>query len=202
MLEPQPNNPSQPMRALLRRHQRLLLVLLFLLVLWGLFELTGVRSQLSPAYVEAQLMAHPVAGLLLFVLLFCLGNLIQVPGWVFLVAAVFGLGQWAGGLVTYVAACTSCFVTFWLIRWLGGGALQQLQSPLARRILQQLDARPVQSVLLTRLLFQTLPALNYALALSGIRWRHYALGTVLGLPLPIAVYCFFIDALVRSLGLR
>jgi uncharacterized membrane protein YdjX (TVP38/TMEM64 family) len=188
--------------ALLRRHQRLLLVLLFLLVLWGLVHVTGVRSQLSLAFVQAQLMAHPVVGLLMFVLLFCLGNLIQVPGWVFLVAAVFALGQWVGGVVTYVAACTSCFATFWLIRRLGGDALQQLQSPLARRILQQLDARPVQSVVLTRLLFQTLPALNYALALSGIRWRHYALGTLLGLPLPIAAYCFFIDALVRFLGLR
>lgn len=198
--------PVQPeagrVRALWRRHQRLLLVLLFLLVLWGLFELTGVRSQLNMAFVQAQLMAHPVAGLLLFVLLFCLGNLIQVPGWLFLVAAVLGLGQWAGGLITYVAACVSCFVTFWLIRWLGGDALQQLQSPLARRILLRLDARPVQSVLLTRLLFQTLPALNYALALSGMRWRYYALGTVLGLPLPIAAYCIFIDALVHVLGLR
>ena len=186
----------------MRRHQRLLLVLLFLLVLWCLFQVTGVRGQFSLAFVQAQLMAHPVLGLLVFVLLFCLGNLIQVPGWVFLVAAVFGLGQWVGGVVTYVAACTSCFATFWLIRWLGGDALHQLQSPLARRILQRLDARPVQCVVLTRLLFQTLPPLNYALAMSGIRWRHYALGTLLGLPLPIAAYCFFIESLARYLGLH
>ena len=45
---------------------------------------------------------------------------------------------------------------------------------------------------------QTLPALNYALALSGLRLRHYVLGTLLGLPLPIAVYCVFFDYLITA----
>jgi uncharacterized membrane protein YdjX (TVP38/TMEM64 family) len=45
------------------------------------------------------------------------------------------------------------------------------------------------------MLFQTLPALNYALALSGVRFRTYAAGTLLGLPLPIMAYCLFFDYL-------
>ncbi|MNW10228.1 hypothetical protein D3C71_2074000 [compost metagenome] len=46
-----------------------------------------------------------------------------------------------------------------------------------------------------RVLFQTVPALNYALSLSGVRFRHYLIGTLLGLPLPIALYCLFFDYL-------
>ena len=55
----------------------------------------------------------------------------------------------------------------------------------------------MQSVALLRLLFQTMPALNYALAMSGIRLRSYVLGTLLGLPLPIALYALFLQTLAH-----
>jgi len=51
-------------------------------------------------------------------------------------------------------------------------------------------------------LFQTAPAVNYALAMSGIRFRSYLIGTLIGLPLPIAAYCIFFDVLATRLGLR
>jgi uncharacterized membrane protein YdjX (TVP38/TMEM64 family) len=51
------------------------------------------------------------------------------------------------------------------------------------------------------MLFQTLPALNVALALSGVRLRTYLVGTLLGLPLPIALYCLFFDSLAKALHL-
>ena len=109
--------------------------------------------------------------MLLFVLLFSLGNLIQIPGWLFLAAAVLTLGRLWGGVVTYVAAVTSCALTFVTIRSIGGDALRSIDNRVAVRILRQLDAHPVRSVALLRVLFQTAPPLNYALALSGIRLR-------------------------------
>ena len=128
-----------------------------------------------------------------------MGNLIQIPGWVFLAAAVLTLGRIWGGLATYVAASISCALTFFTIRLVGGDALRQLKSKTAVRILGQLDARPIRSVILLRVLFQTVPALNYALALSGIRFRQYFTGTLLGLPLPIILYCLFFDYLAKML---
>ena len=68
-------------------------------------------------------------------------------------------------------------------------------------IRDRLDAQPIRSVVLLRVLFQTVPALNYALALSGIRFRQYLTGTLLGLPLPILLYCLFFDYLARALKL-
>ena len=55
------------------------------------------------------------------------------------------------------------------------------------------------SVALLRTLFQTAPALNYALAMSGIELRRYVMGTLIGLPLPIALYCIFFDMLAAQL---
>ena len=73
---------------------------------------------------------------------------------------------------------------------------------MARRLFAGLDAHPVGSIALLRILMQTAPALNYALALSGIRFRNYMVDTLLGLPLPIALYCYFFDQLAMLLDVH
>lgn len=176
---------------------RLLAVLLFLGVLLTVMEMSGLREHFDLHALRQRIEANRLTGLLLFILLFALGNLAHVPGWIFLAAAVLALGQLTGGLVTYLAAGLSCTCTFLLIRLIGGDTLRQLDSRLAQRMLARLDASPIRNVALLRILFQTLPALNYALALSGVRFRHYLSGTLLGLPFPIAVYCVFFEQIAN-----
>jgi uncharacterized membrane protein YdjX (TVP38/TMEM64 family) len=182
--------------------QRIVIVGLFLGVLLAVFELTGLRDQFSLEYLRQTILDNKVSGLFIFILVFALGNLIQIPGWVFLAAAVLELGRTWGGLATYIAASLSCVISFLLIRFVGGDALRQLNNRIATKILMQLDAHPVKSIVLLRVFFQTLPALNYALAMSGVRFRNYLLGTVLGLPLPIALYCIFFDYLAKALHIN
>lgn len=183
----------------MRQHKRLIAVALFLILLFGLFELSGARAHFSLGFLQRVIREHQASGLLIFVLAFALGNLIQIPGWIFLAAAVLTLGQLWGGVVTYIAASISCVVTFFTIRFVGGNALRQLDSRLAVNLLGRLDAHPVKSILLLRMLFQTVPALNYTLAMSGVRFRTYLIGTLLGLPIPIALYCVFFDYLAKVL---
>ena len=174
---------------------------LFLGVLFATFELSGWRDHFSRQFLHDQFLENRLSGVLVFVLLFSLGNLIQIPGWIFLAAAVLALGRSWGGIVTYLAASLSCALTFLSIRLLGGDALRQLKSRLALRLLAQLDGHPIRSVLCLRILFQTVPALNYVLAMSGVGFREYMLGKLLGLPLPIALYCLFFDFLASLLDL-
>jgi uncharacterized membrane protein YdjX (TVP38/TMEM64 family) len=96
----------------MRSSHRLFWVIGFLVVLFVLFEGLGIRARFSLASLQALILMHPVVGLLLFILLFALGNLIQIPGWVFLAAAVLALGRFYGGIATYTAACASCVLTF------------------------------------------------------------------------------------------
>lgn len=180
-------------------HKRLFAVALFLGLLLAVFQFSGLREHFNLTFLQQQISGHPVSGLLIFILLFALGNLIQIPGWIFLAAAVLTLGKSWGGVATYIAASTSCVITFLTIRLVGGDALRQLKGKTALRLLGALDARPIRSVVLLRILFQTIPALNYALALSGIKFRQYLIGTLLGLPLPIALYCLFFDYLAMAL---
>ena len=192
---------TQALLDFAQRYQRLLCVVAFLVVLFAVFQLSGLRSQISLAHVRELLLAHPRAGLAIYVLLFALGNMVQIPGSVFITAAILALGPLWGGLYTYVAANVSAVATFLSIRLIGGNALQSIQRPLLQRILARLATHPVQSIIVARLCFQTLPALNYALAMSGIKLRHLVLGTLIGMPLPIALYCVFFDGIARWLGI-
>lgn len=189
-----------PAQVWIKTYGRLLAVVAFVAVLLLAFRLGGLGEQFELATLQRSIAGHPLGGVVFFVVLFSLGNLLLIPGWVFLASAVYVFGAPLGGLATYTAACVSCAVTFLLIRLLGGEALRRLKNPLALRIFRQLDTAPLRSVVMLRMLFQTLPALNGALALSGIRFYHYALGTLLGLPLPIALYVVFFDQLAMWLG--
>ncbi|NMM07107.1 VTT domain-containing protein [Polaromonas sp.] len=102
-------------------------------------------------------------------------------------------------MATYLAAVVSCALTFWLIRLFGGDAPRQLNGRRARRLLARLDARPISAIVLLRMLLQTVPALNYTLALSGVSFRSYLIRTALGLPLPIALYRIFFAYLSKAL---
>ena len=68
-------------------------------------------------------------------------------------------------------------------------------------MLSELHAHPIRNVIVLRTVFQTLAALNYTLAMSGIGFRRYMVATLLGLPLPIAVYCLFFDYIAKIANL-
>lgn len=177
--------------------KKLLLIVAFFAGVFLLVEMMGLRSQLSPEIIRTLFVEHTFVGLILFCLVFSVGNLLYVPGWVFLVGAVFALGQEWGGVATFIAGLCSSTLSYFIIRRLGGTALRGLNHRWADKIFAQLDERPVISVTLLRMLFQTLPALTYALALADIRFRHYILGTFLGLPIPIFLYCYFFDVVFK-----
>ncbi|TQV87330.1 TVP38/TMEM64 family protein [Aliikangiella coralliicola] len=170
-------------------------ILAFLVLLLFAFEVSGLRDNFNLSFLRNTIENNVFWGLLIFVVLFSVGNLIQIPGWIFLAAAVITLGKFAGGLATYVAAVSSCLVTYGIIRFLGQDALRGLESPIAQRLFQRLDRYPISSIVFLRMIFQTVPILNYALALSAVKFRHYVIGTLLGLPIPIFIYCLFFDFL-------
>jgi uncharacterized membrane protein YdjX (TVP38/TMEM64 family) len=183
-----------------RNRWRWLAVLLFVAALWGAVEVSGLRESFTLEAVRQRFAEHQLGGFAIFTALFVLANLVHVPGGFFLAAAVLALGPLWGALTTYVAACISCTVTFVIVRALGADALRQLDHPLARRLFARLDRQPVRSIVLLRLVFHSVPALNYALALSGVKLRHYVAGTMLGLPLPIAVITMLLDTLGHWFG--
>jgi uncharacterized membrane protein YdjX (TVP38/TMEM64 family) len=200
MLESQIHLPyarCQPPRHTMHPIKKILAVCFFLAMLLVIFQVSGLRAHFDLAFLRQRIIENRVSGLIIFILLFSLGNLIQIPGWVFLAAAVLTLGKTWGAVATYAAASFSCIMTFLIIRFIGGNALRQIKNKLAIRLLDKLEAHPIWIVVLLRTFFQTVPALNYALAVSGIKFREYLIGTLVGLPAPIAVYCVFFEYLAK-----
>lgn len=193
-----PAKPADPAPA--HPRWRWLAVLAFVALLWGLVEISGLGRQLSLQAAREGFAQHRLWGFTAFTAMFVLANLVHVPGGFFLAAAVLALGPVWGALTTYVAACIACTVTFVVVRAVGADALRALDNRLARRLFARLDAHPVRSVVLLRTVFHSVPALNYTLALSGVKLRDYVVGTLLGLPLPILVVTTLFDTLAGWLG--
>ncbi len=181
--------------TVIKNNSRLILIVLIII---AITEMEGFRSYFSINSVKGLFLENKFIGIILFCLVFSIGNLLYVPGWIFLVGSVFSLGKEWGGLVTYLAAMFSAIVSFYCLHYFGRDALRNFDNKLANRIFSNLDKNPISSIALLRLIFQTAPPLNYALAMSDIRFRNYLFGTLIGLHIPIFVYCYFFEFFLEN----
>lgn len=179
---------------------RLLALALVLGGLVGLGRAFGLHERLTVEGVRATVGEAGAWGVLVFVVVFCLGELIHIPGLVFVAAGVLCWGQALGGAASYVAALASLALTFAVVRGVGGAPLGGLERPWVQRALARLEARPVATVALLRVVLILSPPLNYALALSPLRFRHYMLGSAVGIVPPILFAVFFFEWLLARVA--
>jgi uncharacterized membrane protein YdjX (TVP38/TMEM64 family) len=158
---------------------------------------TGLTAYLSAERIRVFTDAAGLWGPIVFVVVFCVGELVNVPGVIFVGAAVVAYGRLGGGALSFIGAVAAVSVSFVVVRGVGGKPLAAIRWPLAGRLLSRLDERPVLTVILLRLFLWMAPQLNYALALSNIRFRSYFVGTAVGLVAPIAGIVLLSDTLLR-----
>src|SRR5215813_1494503 len=179
---------------------RLIAALALALLLLGIGRALDLQQHLTVESLRATIASAGTAGVVLYVIAFCLGELLHVPGLVFVAAGVLAYGPVLGGPLAFLGAVAAVSVSFWVVRAIGGRPLGELRIRWVRRALARLDARPIATIALLRLVLILSPPLNYALALSQVSFAHYFLGSVLGLVAPIALAVTLFDylmALVR-----
>merc|ERR1740124_1100134 len=166
---------------------RLLLVFALLIIALVVAKLSGLTDRIDKEAIREAMEKCGPYGVLAFVAVFALGELMHIPGMVFVAAAVIAYGRLWGGLLSYVAANVSVCVGFVCYRAVGGkSTLYALGLPRrVEQLLHQLEARPVRVIVVLRLLMWLAPALNAALGLTRVRFLPYALGSALGLLAPI-----------------
>jgi uncharacterized membrane protein YdjX (TVP38/TMEM64 family) len=170
--------------------------LLLVVVLAALFvagRVTGVTEGWTLASIRERVQAAGPLGFLLYLALFSGGELVHVPGLVFVGAGLLAYGRLAGFPIVLAGSLVSITVSFFVVRGIGGQALAELDRPFLKKMLGRLEARPVLTVALLRMVLILLPALNYALALSPIRYRSYLLGSAIGLMPPLLVATLLFD---------
>lgn len=184
-----------------RNRYRLLLVVLVVLAMWITAWATGLTARFTPESIRGFLAGKGPWGLVAFTLLFSTGQLLlRVPSAAFIAAAVTIYGRNLGLLVALLGILVSVTVSFAVVRASAGQTLADVQRPFVRRLLSKIDRHPVMTVALLRLVFQSAPPLNYALPMTRVLWRDHLLGSMLGLPVPVAVMAFFFDWLLRPIA--
>jgi uncharacterized membrane protein YdjX (TVP38/TMEM64 family) len=176
---------------------RIALITLVVVSLWIAAWATGVTARFTSESIRSVLAGKGIWGVVAFTAVFSAGQLLRVPSFVFVAAAVAVYGRNSGILVALLGALISATVSFAVVRAFAGQALADVQRPLIQRLLRSIDSRPVQTVAALRMIFQTAPPLNYALPMTAVRWRDHLVGSVLGLPVPVIVMAFFFDWLLH-----
>jgi uncharacterized membrane protein YdjX (TVP38/TMEM64 family) len=179
------------------RYQLLLSVLVILglwITAWG----TGVAGYFTPDSIRRLLAGKGLWGILVFTGVFSAGQLLlRVPGPVFIAGAVALYGRNFGIPVALLGALVSVNVSFAVVRAFAGQPIADIRRPLVRRLLSKIDSRPVTSVALLRLLFQTAPYLNCVLPMTAVRWQDHLAGSALGLPVPVTIIALFFDLVLH-----
>jgi uncharacterized membrane protein YdjX (TVP38/TMEM64 family) len=150
------------------------------------------RSGVDGAMIQRELLALGWLAAPLFLVVMAAGELLHLPGMVFVVAARLVFGPSAGFALGYVGAVFAVTVSFVVARQLlaAARATNEPWRPRWRflqRALGRLESHPVQTIALLRLVLWLAAPLSYALASSNVKVKDQVLGSAIGLFAPVLV---------------
>lgn len=177
------------------RHWRIAAVVAVFAILYGVGRATGWLDELDADAVRAKVIDAGPWGVLVFFGVFAAGELLHVPGMIFVAAGILAWGQLWGFVIGLAGSVLSVSVSFVVVRTVGGKALAAVERPLMRKMLDRLHARPITTIALLRAVFWMSPPLNYALALTSVTFRAYLIGSTLGLVVPVLAASLLFDLL-------
>lgn len=162
------------------RWLRPVLVVVLFAGLFAVGRMCGLYEDLTLPGIREKVLAAGPWGVLVLIGLFVIGLLIQIPGIPFVVACLLIYGPLYGIALSYASGMLGLAVSFFVVRRVGGQPLGRVRFKWMKRALSHLDERPVRTVILLRFVAHFSPVLTYALALSGIRFRDFMLGSLVG----------------------
>lgn len=130
-------------------------------------------------------------GVLLFNFMFTMGQLMRMPGFIFLIIGGITYGRVYGFVVNILALPVVLGVQFVIYRKIGGDSLTKIRSPLLKKVLVLIEQRPITIVCVLRLCFLMSPMLNMLLSMTNIRFREYMIGSFMGLMPVLTVLTLF-----------
>ncbi len=179
---------------------RLAALAALLVAAWIGIEWFGLREALTQEAIRDLVAGAGVWGVLMYLGVFSGGTLVHLPGIAFLVGARIAWGPAMGMAIGYVGAVCAVTVSFLIVRGVGGKALAEIRWKPARRVLAGLERKPIRTLVALRTFFSVSPPLNYALALSPLRFRTYVVGSAIGLVVPVAFVVGLSDIVLRCLS--
>jgi uncharacterized membrane protein YdjX (TVP38/TMEM64 family) len=160
---------------------RLLLLGTSIATLLALSVASGLTEQLTAESIRTTVAEAGAWGIALYMLIFIGGQMLHLPGLIFIGAGAVAFGAGPGALLALLGGTLATAVNFVFVRMVGGQPVHALKHPIARRGVALLDERPLRAILGLRLVFFTSPAITTVFALSNVRFRDHLLGSAIGM---------------------
>jgi phosphatidylserine/phosphatidylglycerophosphate/cardiolipin synthase-like enzyme/uncharacterized membrane protein YdjX (TVP38/TMEM64 family) len=173
-----------------------------LVALAAAWRWTPLRHWLHPDTLFATLdtvRALPLAPLLVLAL-FVAGGLVVVPLTLMIVVTVLSFGPLFGFIYAYLGSLLSAFTTYGIGEWLGRDTVRRFAGRRVNQLSQRLAERGVVAMLVVRVLpVAPFSIVNVVAGASHIRFRHFVIGTALGLLPGLVAITLFVDRVAESL---
>jgi uncharacterized membrane protein YdjX (TVP38/TMEM64 family) len=176
---------------------RITILVILVVGLAAAAHFSGVASSLTRERVAALAQSWGALGVVGYVALFAVGEILQLPGAVFVVAAIAAYGPWLGTAIAYVGMNVASIAVFGFGRLVAGRALAEVTHPRVKALVREVEARPIRTAFVARGVLFVLPGIGYALALSPIRFRDYVIGSAMGLAIPSLLAAVLGEGLLR-----
>ncbi len=136
---------------------------------------------------------------LLFISLYAGATAMAIPGTILTLAGGALFGFFWGTVFNTIAANIGANLAFLVARFLGREGIERLCGQRLQRLDEATREHGFQGLFLLRLVpLVPFNALNFGSGLTALRWRTYALATVIGIFPGTVVYTMFADALLQG----
>jgi len=180
---------------------RVVILLAVSLALMAIGKYSSFSQYFTVGFLSESIVKSGGFGVLIFMIAYIVGTLMNIPGVLFLLIVFMVYDPVDGFIISYVSTLVSMVVHFFFTRALAGEALAEIKQPFIRKQMQKLTATPVRTTIVLRLVLFISPPVNYALAMSSIKFRHFLIGSMIPMPINIllnyALYFFAKDWLIQ-----
>ena len=147
----------------------------------------------------AQALGRSPLGLISVMGGYLIGGLLAVPVTLLLVVTILAFGPWFGALSALTGSLLSAITLFGLGRVLGSYRIRRLAGSRVEHLSRRMAERGLWAVLLVRILpIAPFSVINLIAGASSVSWRHFVLGTVVGMLPGIAIMATFVSGLEEA----
>ena len=177
----------------------LLAVVAGMAALWRWTPL-GEWIDLASAHAVATWIADQPLAPLLVAGVYVAGGLVAMPITLMIIVTVIVFGPWMGLLYALVGSWLNAVALFGLGRWMGRDTVRRYAGSLLNRLSRKLSESGLWAVITFRIVpVAPYSVINLIAGVSEIRWRDYALGTLIGLLPGIVAIVLLADRIAESL---
>ena len=183
------------MQQSVREYIRLAIGAILFLIVVALLYWFDVFTWFTPSHIQSFVAGYGPWGPVLFIGWYAGAATVFLPATPLNISAGLLFGAWFGIAYALLGAFLGAIISFGLARFFGRGFVYRMAKSHIKRF-STFEKRLDENALFTIFLLRVIPVfpffvINYALGLSSISFRKYAIATAIGIIPATTVYAFF-----------